>query len=180
MSFTIDSSIFNSDIEGTEDSLMDEIRYEKGRRLVDELLKPEYIILSEDIKKFKNIGYKPNNNEQFKKFISIYASVFPHDDMNWIDTSRITDMRGLFSHSTFDGDISKWDVSSVTDMSYMFAHSLFNGNINDWDVSNVTNMQGMFMFSKLNQKLNDWGKNLDERYKAFMFAGSIYDVEKHK
>ncbi|GIW70138.1 MAG: hypothetical protein KatS3mg101_0885 [Patescibacteria group bacterium] len=55
---------------------------------------------------------------------------------NW-NVSNVMDMSGMFSYSTFDGDISRWDVSNVRDMSYMFAESKFNGDISQWDVSNV-------------------------------------------
>lgn len=83
-------------------------------------------------------------------------------DLNFIDTSLITDMKLLFSpHSLkiglFDGDISGWDVSNVTDMSYMFSYSNFTGKNTDfskWDTSKVTNFQGMFMDSKFKPSLN--------------------------
>lgn len=82
-------------------------------------------------------------------------------NLNWIDTSKITDMKNLFNPpffilSQFNGDISMWDVSNVTDMSWMFSHSSFNGNISNWDVSNVTHMRGMFNESKFNQDISNW------------------------
>lgn len=119
-------------------------------------------------------------------------------DLNFIDTSLITDMSYLFTSMKFNGDISKWNVSNVKNMSFMFKNSKFNGDIsqwnvsnvenmycmfdgsnfnrdiNKWDVSNVKNMDGMFADSKFNQPLDKWHpdscKNMDE-----MFAGSDFD-----
>lgn len=102
-------------------------------------------------------------------------------DLNWINTSNVTNMSGLFkghqnevrnvsySNWGFAGDISKWDVSNVTDMSHMFENSTFGHyyhrkdksipvGIGDWDVSNVKDMSYMFynasmhMLSKNNTK----------------------------
>ena len=58
-------------------------------------------------------------------------------DLNFIDTSKITDMSALFESSRFNGDISKWDVSNVRNMNEMFCDSEFNGDISKWNVSNV-------------------------------------------
>jgi surface protein len=50
-------------------------------------------------------------------------------DLNWIDTSKVTNMDSLFMGSEFNGDISMWDVSNVTNMDRMFMDSEFNGDI---------------------------------------------------
>ena len=38
------------------------------------------------------------------------------EDLNYIDTTNVTDMNGLFFDTVFDGDISKWNTSNVRDM----------------------------------------------------------------
>ena len=77
---------------------------------------------------------------------------------NW-DTSRVTDMYGLFRAARyFNDDIGDWDVSAVTDMRRMFSHaSLFNQDIGDWDVSGVKDMRFMFDGAmQFNQDLGTW------------------------
>lgn len=76
--------------------------------------------------------------------------------LNHIDTSHVSNMRGLFHESPFNGDISEWDVSHVEDMSSMFQKSQFNGDISKWDVSNVNNMGNMFWCSAFNQDISNW------------------------
>jgi surface protein len=77
-------------------------------------------------------------------------------DLNFIDTSSITDMSWLFSYSQFNGDISMWDVSNVTDMYDMFSNSKFNGDISKWDVSKVEDMSWMFDSSEFNGDISKW------------------------
>ena len=102
-------------------------------------------------------------------------------DLNYIDTSTITDMRHLFDRdgqngfglSAFSGDISQWDISNVTRMNGMFTHATsFNQNISDWTVSNVTNMQSMFEgATSFNQDISDWTVSNVTRM-DYMFKGA--------
>jgi surface protein len=63
---------------------------------------------------------------------------------NW-NTSRVTNMAGMFKDSHFKGDIGKWDTSKVTTMARMFqGATAFNGDIGKWDTSKVTDMKSMF------------------------------------
>ena len=103
---------------------------------------------------------QPKNKVELKKIIEDTIKEQGYDcDLNFIDTSKITDMSKLFCVSNFNGDISKWDVSNVKDMLAMFCGSTFNGNISKWDVSDVRDMSGMFNHSPLEGNEPDWYKD---------------------
>ena len=100
---------------------------------------------------------QPKNKKQLKQLID-YA--FKHNiyDLNFIDTSKITDMTLLFSKCNYNIDISHWDMSNVRSMSYMFYHCKnFSCDLSNWDVSNVTYMYFMFGHcERLECDLSSW------------------------
>ena len=95
-------------------------------------------------------------------------------DLNFIDTSLITDMSHLFEGSPFNGDISKWDTSNVTNMAFMFERSKFNGDISKWNTSNVKYMNGMFQDSAFNGDISKWDVS-NVRNMEYMFTKSKFD-----
>ena len=104
----------------------------------------------------------PTTKEELKEIIK--KTIKEKDnkcDLNFIDTSKITDMSFLFSpggggFNKFDGDISKWDVSNVVYMADMFALSKFNGDISKWNVKGDCNVSNMFSDSSLEYKAPKW------------------------
>eukprot|EP00937_MAST-01D_sp_MAST-1D-sp2_P008077 g8077.t1 len=75
------------------------------------------------------------------------------------DTSRVTDMEGLFSNrQDFNEPIGFWDTGKVTTMEHMFYNAkAFNQPIGAWDTGEVTTMQGMFMYAdSFNQPIGAW------------------------
>ena len=115
---------------------------------------------------------QPKNKAQLKSLIE-YA--FNHNiyDLNFIDTSKITDMSKLFANINHNFDVSKWDVSNVTNMSSMFYYCKnFDCDLSNWDVSNVKDMKYMFYgCAEFEGKgLDKWNlsKHADIRY---MFDG---------
>ena len=119
-------------------------------------------------------SYKTNDSEihlLVEKCIEFFG---PTCDLNWIDTSNVTNMKRLFWETEFNGDISNWDVSNVTDMTAMFCSQkdsfyAFNGDLNNWDVSNVTTMECMFMGAcGANPSISKWDvSNVKDMYQMF-------------
>ena len=65
----------------------------------------------------------------------------------YLNTSNVTNMRGMFSGSNFSSlELSHFDTSNVTDMSWMFSscESLTSVDLSHFNTSNVTDMSGMF------------------------------------
>ena len=118
---------------------------------------------------------RPKSKEELKGIIEdTMRKEGSNCDLNFIDTSLITDMSMLFSGSDFNGIISKWDVSNVTNMSEMFSESYFEGDLHEWDVSNVVDMYSMFWASYFNSDIANWdvSKVIDMRS---MFAESDFN-----
>ena len=91
-------------------------------------------------------------------------------DLNFIDTSKITDMSWLFENVKHNFDVSDWDVSNVKDMTGMFyCCKNFDCDLSNWDVSNVTDMTSMFGYcNKFDCDLSNWDvSNVTDMYSMF-------------
>ena len=102
----------------------------------------------------------------------LLASANP-DVSKW-NTSNVTNMKGMFDRAgNADPDVSKWDTSKVTDMEDMFS-GVVNGNpdVSNWDTSSVTDMQSMFFRAeKANPDVSKWNtSNVTNMYEMFQEA----------
>ena len=114
---------------------------------------------------------QPKTKEQLKQLIN-YA--FKHDiyDLNFIDTSEITDMSMLFRYSDYNFDVSDWDVSNVTNMWHLFdGCKKLDCDLSDWKVYKVTDMSYMFNnCEQFNCDLSHWNTSKIKNMKC-MFKG---------
>ena len=113
-----------------------------------------------------NKQYTPKDATELKRLIQRdITKQTPEVNLNYIDTSGITDMSSLFGTkegATFNGAIHCWDVSKVTTMESMFKGAkVFNQDISGWDIGSVTTMESMFEGAEeFEQNLDGWGERV--------------------
>ena len=117
---------------------------------------------------------QPKNKTQLKSLID-YA--FKHNiyDLNFIDTSKITDMYELFPSVAHNFNASGWDVSNVIDMFNMFdGCDGFNCDLSSWDVSKVKDMSFMFNQCKAfeGKGLEQWNVSNVEDFREMFYKCS--------
>ena len=100
------------------------------------------------------------------------------------DTSRITDMSGLFRpYQNFNQDISGWNVSNVENFSGMFQNCrYFNVDLSNWNVERGQDFSHMFHGArKFKKNLSKW-KPRRARDMSYMMActNMVYDIDEWK
>ena len=107
------------------------------------------------------IKYKPKTKEELKTLCDDLSV-----NLGEIDTSKITNMSGLFYYQTkrtnFSG-IENWDVSNVRDMEAMFeGASAFNQDLSGWRLDSIKEKALIFKNSPLEKLVKtilwDWSK----------------------
>ena len=86
----------------------------------------------------KSVKVQPTKRDDLRSIIKKELEYQgPDADLNFIDTSLITDMYELFYQLDIRNiKIDQWDVSNVTDMYGMFYNCKnFNCDLSSWDVS---------------------------------------------
>ena len=102
--------------------------------------------------KTKSLRLQPTSKDELRSIIEQELKQQGADaDLNFIDTSLITDMSHLFSFPldpyvhVGNIKIDEWDTSKVTDMSFMFTDCvMLRCDPSKWDVSGVRDMSNMF------------------------------------
>ncbi len=119
-------------------------------------------------------NYHPKSTRELKDIVeNLIEKRGLKANLNDIDTSKITDMRELFLHSNFNGDISNWDTSKAKNMFGMFEKSVFNQDISKWNVSKVENMSRMFCYSKFNKDISNWNVSNVKNMKLMFYSSKF-------
>ena len=124
---------------------------------------PRDIILI--ISKMHPLLIPPFTNDTLRRAVKDYLAggdrkksiVKKYGEISTWDTSRVTNMYGLFKGATsFNQPLDKWNVSNVCNMGFMFGGATsFNQPLNNWNVSKVTRMSYMFAYARsFNQLLH--------------------------
>ena len=71
-------------------------------------------------------------------------------NLNFIDTTKVTDLSNIFNNLRFNGDVSSWNTENVITMNKLFYRTEFIGDITNWNVKNVIDMSDMFYMSVFN------------------------------
>lgn len=145
----------------------------------------EYInesVFDKDLVKKGLVNDHPQNKAELIDSIRKYIDILKPRrgetvDLNWIDTSKIDDMGGLFEDKAtkrdLNYDVSDWDVSNVNNFAMMFSWCKnFDCDLSKWDVSNAKYFAGMFTNCKnfKGKGLDDW--KIDSRANTYqMFKG---------
>ena len=131
--------------------------------------------------KTKSARVIPTSKEQLQSIIEDELErQGPNADLNFIDTSLITNMSYLllrYNNKIENIKIDDWDVSNVTKMIGMFSGCRkFNCDLSRWDVSKVINTS--FMFSgceNFESDLSGWNTSRVED-----MNGMFYGCDKFK
>ncbi|WP_312194708.1 BspA family leucine-rich repeat surface protein [Epilithonimonas vandammei] len=123
-----------------------------------------------EISQWGNVSWNPDLSYMFSGCENLTVSAL--DIPNF---SNVTNMQGMFFGCRYLSTIitmNSWNTSQVTDMSWMFTHSLINQNIANWDTSRVTNMSGMFYDARnFNKNIGNWNTS-NVTNMTSMFAGA--------
>ena len=100
-------------------------------KILSEYIKEGFKITSKT--KVDKYNYHPETGFELQKIVQKCIDTRGNDaDLNDIDTSKVTNMSGLFMNRRFNGNISKWDVSNVKTMHKMFEGCPLEKNPPKW------------------------------------------------